>query len=412
MKLKHYILLTFAIAIESWFILQYASDKRDNENWIAPYLSAAANLSIGGEFMIDEAEVISFKELPVNQYYDYHFSKSEQLTYYNHNPIGFAYIIRLSTFIFPFLGDTYALLLLQVLVHIGLSILLLKTINNKIFSLLFILIYALNPIVINIVTLNFYYYWQCIPGFILLYCIAAKHLNKYTILILTILLLAATLARPTIILLSFGILILYFRYLPKAFAAVLSTTTIALFIFINKPMEKNIWHTIYVGLGAYPNEYATTMSDNYGYNLYEAKTGIKLNASVGGNYYETETIHEYKEITKATVIKIFKENPLIFIKAAMLNCLQCFSPGYINLGIQWLNILVAAIGCIFMVLLLKAKQYYIFLGIALYAGTFCLYYPPIQIYLFGAYVLLTFGFYNILTYFFPNKTIPIRIYRL
>ena len=53
---------------------------------------------------------------------------------------------------------------------------------------------------------------------------------------------------------------------------------------------------------------------------------------IGGNYYETSTIRKYQEITKNKVMEIFGENPLLFIKNALLNSLQVFSIGYINKG--------------------------------------------------------------------------------
>lgn len=68
--------------------------------------------------------------------------------------------------------------------------------------------------------------------------------------------------------------------------------------------------------------------------------------------------------------------------------------------------LLAFTGFIFFILLITSKQYLILISIALYAGSFCLYYPPIQAYLFGAYVLLVAGLYNILIHYklFAPKT--------
>ena len=48
---------------------------------------------------------------------------------------------------------------------------------------------------------------------------------------------------------------------------------------INKPTEKNLWHTVYVGIAAYENPYVKELSDNEGYRLYEETTGERLSAS-------------------------------------------------------------------------------------------------------------------------------------
>lgn len=413
MKYKHYLIVSILVFIESWLIFSTTFESRENENWIGPYLSAAANLTPGGSFYIDQAEVIQFKELTPQEQYAYKFTKSSnELSYYNHNPIGFAYIIKLSTTLFPFLGDAYALILLQILTHILLCWLLIKTVNNKQFSLIFIVLYVLNPIILYPTILNFYYFWQCIPGFIILYLLLADKINYTLIIILTAFLILATLSRPTIIIITLATLILYFKYLPKKVSIPLIISAIGLFLVINKPIEKNIWHTVYVGIAAYPNKYVSEMSDNQGYNLYEQETGVALNASLGGNYYEDATINEYQAITKEKVFSILADNPSLFIKNAILNGFQCFSVGYFNVGITWLNILSAIFGIALLTLLIFTRQYLIILCIVLYVATFAIYYPPIQIYLFGAYVFSAFGGYNILAKYFNKQLEPIRFNRL
>ena len=44
--------------------------------WLGPYLSAAANLEIGGEFLVDINQVMYFKELDKKDLARYSFSKS------------------------------------------------------------------------------------------------------------------------------------------------------------------------------------------------------------------------------------------------------------------------------------------------------------------------------------------------
>lgn len=403
MRYYHYLLMFLITIAASWLILDTVYEGRSNDNWTAPYFSAAANLSLGGDFLVDDKEVLAFKELEPRDQYQYNFHSSDSLAHYNHNPVGFAYIIWISTHIFPFAGDIYALLYLQLIIHLLLCALLMRTIQNKVFQIVFFFIYCINPLVLNIVVLNYYYFWQCIPGFIMVYLLAANKINRRILIALTALLILTTLARPTVILLAMFILFLYFKYAGRIFA----WTSIATFFFailiLNKPTEKNIWHTIYVGIAAYPNDAVQTLSDDTGYALYKEKTGHELNASFGENYYDKAVIQNYKTITKSEVVRILQEHPLMFIRNGALNFFQCYSIGYVNLNNYGLNIVSALLGLIFLILLLISRQFLIAIGILLSSITFSLYYPPIQAYLFGAYILSAFGLFGILNYFFKSK---------
>jgi len=179
------------------------------------------------------------------------------------------------------------------------------------------------------------------------------------------------------------------------------------FILINKPTEKIIWHTVYVGIGAYPNSNVSYLSDNFGYQLYRDSTGTELNASLGGNYYDDSVIKRYSEITKNTAIGILKKDPALFIRNALSNTFQCFSIGYVKTNSPILNIISAILGLLYCILLWKSKQNFIIVSILLYAFMFFVYYPPIPAYLFGAYILLVFSFYNVLSYYKPQFAPPI-----
>lgn len=406
MNISNKILIVIAIMLmvtESIVVFHLQVNQRDNENWTGPYFSAASNLKLFGGFRIDEQEVIRYKELSPREQYQYQFSHSENTVHYNHNPVGFAYIIAAAkTIFFPF-GDGMALVMLQVLVHIVLCCLLLYKVNNRTFTVFFCIVYALNPIIINFVVLNYYYFWQCIPGFVILYLITEQKPSVWIGFLLMVLLTFSTLSRPTIIFLSFFTLLLYFKAYSPWVATVNLLLAGILFVSINQPTEKNIWHTIYVGIAAYPNPYIAHLSDNEAYDLYQKETGTELNASVGGNYYDKKVIDQYQEITKTKVLEIIRTNPLLFIRNAALNTLQCFSPGYFNLNILLINLIMAAGGLLFFIFLWLTRQWIIILCILLYAGSFCLYYPPIQAYLYGAYILSAIGFYSILSHYFPGK---------
>lgn len=403
MRSRGYILIALCIALAAFVVFRITYADRNNDNRTGPYFSAAANLRLGGQFMVDAEDVNTFKDTTIEAQYAYKFRESDNLTYYNHNPIGFAYIVRFATTLFPFAGDNYALILLQVLMHVLLCLLMIGTMQNRTFTILFTILYALNPLILNIVVLNYYYFWQCIPGFLLMYLMATGKPDLRIIGALLIVLVFATLARPTIIFLSAFCLAYVFKRAPGTFALVSSAACILFFIWLHEPSKKNIWHTVYVGIAAYPNEHVGIMSDDEAYQLYLEKTGDTLNASFGGNYYTEPVIAKYTEITHNEVTEIAREEPFMFIRNALLNSLQIFSIGYINLGIFSINLGSAIIGALFLIALLISGQFALVTGICLSAITFCLYYPPIQAYHFGAYVISIFGFFHILNYFFPGR---------
>ncbi len=402
-----YILFCIILIAECTAIFLVQRDGRDNENWAGPYFSAAANLHFGGGFQIDLNEVNYFKELSPAEQYAFHFTRSENTVSYNHNPVGFAYIIVAAKTLFFFTGDEMALVIFQVLIHFLLCLLVITLIKNRSFAITFLVVYALNPVIINFVVLNYYYFWQCIPGFVILLLLSGKANGKWQPWVFSLLVTFATLTRPTILFISIFCFLLYFYYYRNSVAIINLVLAAGLLFLLYKPTEKNIWHTIYVGIAAYPNNYIQSLSDNAAYDLYAQRTGTELNASVGGNYYADSVISRYQEITKEEVTRIFREQPGIFIRNAVLNTFQSFSPGYFNLNKVWLNIISAIAGCIFLVLLWIARQRFIILCVLIYAGSFCLYYPPIQAYLFGAYILTAVGLYGICCKFFPERFTPL-----
>lgn len=403
MHRSSYIVIALCIILAAFVVFRLTYADRNNDNWTGPYFSAAANLHIGGQFMVDAEDVENFKNSGIAEQYAYNFKKSDSLTYYNHNPIGFAYIVRFATSVFPFAGDTYALLLLQILMHVTLCLLMISTMQNRTFTILFTILYAVNPLILNIVVLNYYYFWQCIPGFLLMYLLSAAKPDLRVVGALLIALIFATLARPTIIFLSAFCIVYLFKRTPATFAMVTSAACLLVFMWLQEPSKKNIWHTVYVGIAAYPNTYVGIMSDDEAYELYLEKTGDTLNASFGGNYYSDSVIARYTEITRDEVTQIAGEKPFMFMRNALLNTLQIFSIGYINLGIFSINLGSAIIGALFLIALLISGQFVLVTAIGLSAITFCLYYPPIQAYHFGAYVMSIFGFFHLLNYFFPGR---------
>jgi hypothetical protein len=256
-------------------------------------------------------------------------------------------------------------------------------------------VYMTNPLILKYVTFDFYYFWQSVPGLLLvLMVLDSKKRMVYPILFA--LLFPVLLSTRMTLALSLVVFFIFLLKRYKWYVPVLAGCVfLLLYNTINKPTEKNLWHTVYVGIGAYENPYVSELSDNEGYRLYEETTGERLSASIGGNYYETSTIRKYQEITKNKVMEILGENPLLFIKNALLNSLQVFSIGYVNKGGDLLNILSAVLGLLVLLWLVYLKKYVLIVLIAAPSILFTGFFPPIPAYMFGSYVFLVIGYYYI-----------------
>ncbi|MDB4466634.1 hypothetical protein N9066_00325 [bacterium] len=379
-----------------------------SDNWTGPYLSAAANLEWGGEFLIDLDEVKTFKNLEQDQQFNYKWATSTSLVHYNHNPIGYAYLIRIAKTVFP-VGDMRSIIWLQILVHIVMCLSILVSLGTPIKKYLFTFLYCLNPIVLYVVGINFYYFWQAVPSSVLL----LVYLNHWqsnrdrtqkpwliagTFCFLGIAVGLAFVSRPTIIgyLIVGGIMLF-----PAKTRLVCLFPMLVAFMFIVlstwQPTEKNFWHTAYIGLGAYPNKHVKFLSDNEGYELFEKTTGKILGVSVGGSYYETDTIRKYKAVTKERYFAIAKQTPLLIFKNASLNLLQGFAGGYFNKAPYFIHISMAFLGLLVLLLLLWFREFFVLISCLLGLAPFALYYPPIPAYMFGNYLLLAFGATSIAT---------------
>lgn len=389
-------LLSFAVVMIAISAL-FFNKKGMSANWVAPYLSAAANLEWGGGFFISEQECIAFKELPLDQQLNYNFSITTDLTHYNHNPIGFAYLIKIATTLFPFTGDEYAIMLLQLLVHLLLCLFILYLLKDTPSALLFFgIFYMVNPLILKYVVFNFYYFWQSLPSIFILVVLIDKYYLKYVAILFALVIPFVLITRMTLILaILFLVGLLIYQRLNFYYLVVSITVFFLTFFAVRQPTEKNIFHTIYVGIAAYENPYVASLSDNEAYDLYAEVVGEKLNASISGNYYDQDVIRRYQMISRKAVETIFYENPWLFLKNATLNTLQLYSFGYFSKGGDWFNYLSALWGFIVFVLLLFSKKYWTIVLIAIPSITFTWFYPPIPAYMFGSYLFLVVGYYQL-----------------
>ena len=365
--------------------------------WLGPFYSAAANHKFGQALHVDTREVREFGDMDVAERAAYRFKKSDTTEPYLANDVGFVYLIIIAKTLFFWLSDQMAIEALQMFVHGIISVIILFLLPGPSARLTFFLLYAINPVIIYYVTFPYYYFWQALPSFAVIYFLQMRRhlrtLDNVSFLLISLILGIIIVARPPVILL---VLFFYLSSLvifnQKKLIILGISLTFCIAYLLFAPNERNPWHTVYVGIGGYTNPYGLEMlSDNYGYKLFKDKTGTKLNPSVGGNYYDSKVIRKYSEVTKDVTLEYIKNDPWIFVRNALLNIFQSYSVGYVNEAPRWVHYTAAFIGFIAVLCLLYSRQFIPFLAVGLASGGFTLYYPPIQAYMYGAFILLVVG---------------------
>ena len=368
--------------------------------WYGPYLSAAENLNWGGRFLVNLDEVKAFREMSDEQRYEYRFSARSDLQEYIANPLGYAYFIFAAKKIFFWLPDVRAIEAFQILLHTMLSVLVIALLEGWRRKILFLFLYALNPLVLYYVTFPYYYFLQAIPSFGLIFLLLTRdrwnqresNLLQVVLLIFCAVLAFVLLARSTTIAAVVAFFVLAALWLPDRRVILLGFAIFSILYSTGySSSQKNFWHTAYIGVGAYPNTHMQGLSDDNGYTLFEEKSGSPLNASLGGNYYEEPVMAKYKEIAQAEYLRILRSDWPSLMRNALLNSLQGFTIGYLVGKPYWVHIFMAAAGFVFLFLLLATRQFMLVTLTLLTVLPFTLYFPPIPAYMYGAYLLLVAG---------------------
>ncbi len=399
------LLSALLMAVALYVSFYHWREQRMSTNWMAPFLSAAQYMNpTQRAFLMDLDDIEKFKSLDDPALEDaYLFSVSGAPHVYTYYPVGYAYLIKAATLLLPFVGHQLAIILLQSLFHL---ILCLGLLSHRLLAfrirVLFLVLYALNPIVLRIVILNFYYFWQVIPSFGLLYLLL--NIKSKTGWMLTLLSLPlALLARATSIFISTGFVGYLFWARSRAGAIAYTVFLLGIGSWLYIPTDKNPWHTLYAGVGGYANPDKIALSDESSYALYQKHTGVPLNSSIGGNFYDPVVQEKYTAITKEEYLAVLKEQPVLLAKNAITYFFAAFSIGYVNKASDWLNYLIAVSGLVFFILLCYHKKYLLLLWMILGIGGFVFYYPPIPAYMYGNYILLVWGLIEIIEQYLPSQ---------
>jgi hypothetical protein len=273
-------------------------------------------------------------------------------------------------------------------------------------------LYALNPVVLYFVTFPYYYFFQAIPSFALIFLLLTRDrwigperptlLSGYVAL--SVMLAFVLLTRSTTIVAIAAFFVLAALWVPDRRVMALGVVLFAGVVATgHSPSQKNFWHTAYIGVGGYPNPHVSGLSDNNGYALFERKTGVPLDASLGGNYYQAPVMAQYKEVAQDEFLLILRgEWPRLTLNA-VLNVLQGFTIGYLVGQPHWVHLGMAAVGLAVLGLFLATGQFLVAALVVTTSLTFTLYYPPIPAYMYGAYALLALGVIRTCDRLLPSK---------
>lgn len=378
----------------------FDNKKQQSDVWLAPYFSGASNLDMSLDWRYSPKESVQFQGFSEEEKLSYRFKKHPEsdLDLYDYNSKGFLYWVFIAKQIFFWTGDIVSIEYLHIAIFVLLSILFLTRFQLLSQRLILLLLFSLNPLIIHFVTFPYNFFWQIVVSVLILVTLLLKKPSFFSIILISIVIGLSVATRPTTIFLALAYLTLILfkeecKQLHKLIAIVL---VISIIFLLPNSTRKNPWFTMFIGLGAYQNEYVAELSDNEGYAYFEQATGVPLNASIGGNYYENEIQEEFLTVFKKRYVEILRSNPGLILKNAIVNTLQGFSIGYLTNKPDWINYLIAFSGMLIMIIFLYYRQYLVILMILMNNVGFTLYYPPIPAYMYGAYPFLIFGFVTIL----------------
>jgi len=391
MKLKHFLLYFILLSISIIALNIFEKNQMQSANCTSAYLSGAANWSFQEGWNVDATEMGYFNTLNAEEKMNYRFKESNETISYNYNAIGLMYIDLLSRTLFFWQGDLQSLVTLQQVFHLLFSffvLLLLPSLRKKIFFFLF---YTVNPLILYLVDFPYYYFWQIVPtGVLLIYIIRDKHINNL-IYFLAILFSLIVIIRPSTLFIVLFVLA-YIAYKERVYLkGFISLLLFFILMFILKPNSVNQpWHTMYIGVGAYSNEYNITLSDSDGFKKFEEERG-KIILGCSTNLTDNDLYEEYiSDFIKQEYFKILNHSPELLIKNALLNIMQSYGFGH-KANNKWINYSSSLLGIVLVLLLLYYKEYLLFLVIGISSISFSPYYPPIAAYMFGSYILIVYA---------------------
>jgi hypothetical protein len=378
-----WLLVASAIIIAA---LVFRSNGLMGVNWSFPYFSGAANFESLYDWKISPSEYAKVMAMSISEQMAYRYVATDETIGYSYNDYGYVLVALVARHIFWWMGDIDSVVVLQIIIHVVLSLTTLVFLRSTIQRTVFFFAFSVNPLVIHIVTLPFYYFWTAIPSFIFIFVWFRGCKPSIWVWPIAGLCFFSFLVRPTTIfvcLLVFAVILLKERRV-VVFAGL--TLFLGFSIHSHAKSRKSPWHTMYIGIGAYENPYMPSKPlDSNGYAYYERITGrtVSTNA-ISGIFNDPESREHYDAIMRSAYWDVARESPVLLVRNAVFNTLQAFSLGY-DADRKWVQFASAITGLLMIGLIVWARQWIWGVGIIAVAGSFMLYFPPIPAYLFGAY---------------------------
>ena len=376
----------------AFILLQvFERSQQQSPDCTSAYLSGAANWSIGRDWQVNIEEMKHFSTLSPEDRIEYRFRNQEDTKPYAYNAIGLMYVDVIARTLFFWQGDLESLITLQQIIHLLFSLVILILLQPLWKKILFFFLYTINPFILYLVDFPYYYFWQTIPTSILLIYILRNRPINSMILVIAILFSFIAIIRPSTLFIILFILAYIAYNERKVLQGVLAIILFIGLTFALKPDSINQpWHTMYIGVGAYPNDYNITLDDTSGFKKFENQTG-KAILGCRTNMENNDLYAEYiGDFIKKEYFNILNESPELLVKNAVLNILQSYGLGYKS-NYMMVNYLSALIGLVLIILLFWFREYLLLLAIGIASVSFTPYYPPIAAYMFGSYILIVFA---------------------
>jgi len=381
-------------------IIPFRNTQMQHAIWVAPYTSGAANWSIGQPWKVAIGDDQIYKNKSIGERWvdvAQPVQDSSKLIEFSAHDEGWMWVLWFTRKIFPFLSDLRGVILLAIILHLGFSALILNRLNPGWQRYLFTFVFVCNPLTLYLLSFPYYYYWQAFPS--LLAIIIWQYRDKVNIWYLPGLALFLALCvaiRPNVIFICLLVLALSVYFIRHWFTY-LSVVLFALCFLSIPKVNKMFWHTVYAGLGAYPNHNGLYLSDESSYASFKNKTGITLNTAFGQNYYNLQLRDQYNQHLKAESIEYIKTHPVQSLRNVILNLsIGIFSPYKPN-SPSWIYYTQAFLGLIFLVGLIWLRQWPVLIGLSLSLGCIALIYPPIAAYVVGSLVFTGWGLTHVVS---------------
>jgi putative flippase GtrA len=368
--------------------------------WVVPYTSGAANWSVGQPWKVAIGDDIIYRQKTIEQRWTDVASPTadhKKLVEFSAHDEGWMWVLWFTRKIFPFLSDLRGAVALAIIIHLGLSCVILNHLDSSISRYIFTVIFICNPLVIFYLTLPYYYFWQAFPSLLaIIVWLRREKIKKWQIPIAVFFLTLCVAIRPNVIFVSIITLALMVYFIRHWMTYVSIVLFAACFWFMPKT-NKMPWHTVYAGLGAYPNDSGLYLSDESSYASFRKKTGVSLDTTLGGNYYNAELRDVYNQHLKKESIEYIKSHPARSVENIFLNfSIGALSP-YKPESPVWIYYVQAFFGLIFIAALIWLRLWPVLVGIGLSLGCIAFIYPPIAAYIIGSLVFTAWGLTQIIT---------------